>query len=188
MIQLQFTNNGNDADNVRVDIVNLNNLKTQGFSFIGSEFVAEQLAMGATSSLREIKMLAPSDADGNLNVDLQFRASSTNDPSAGFSETNLPVTVESSKSSGSLTDGISEVGQDDMILYGAIAGGVILLLLLLGVVRRSVKKKKVKQVDEATPIELDDEEQEVDEFDNLFDDLDDVVIESDEFDDLLDDF
>ncbi|MBQ59539.1 MAG: hypothetical protein CMA66_03205, partial [Euryarchaeota archaeon] len=188
MIQLQFTNNGNDADNVRVDIVNLNNLKTQGFSFIGSEFVAEQLAMGATSSLREIKMLAPSDADGNLNVDLQFRASSTNDLSAEFSETNIPVTVESSKSSTSLTDGISEVGQDDMILYGAIAGGVILLLLLLGVVRRSVKKKKVKQVDEATPIELEDEEQEVDEFDDLFDDLDDVVIESDEFDDLLDDF
>ena len=189
MIQLQFTNNGNDADNVRVDIVNLNNLKTQGFSFIGSEFVAEQLAMGATSSLREIKMLAPSDADGNLNVDLQFRASSTNDLSAEFSETNIPVTVESSKSSTSLTDGISEVGQDDMILYGAIAGGVILLLLLLGVVRRSVNKKKVKQVDEATPIELDDdEEQEVDEFDDLFNDLDDVVIESDEFDDLLDDF
>ena len=188
IIQLQFTNNGNDADNVRVDIANLNNLKTQGFSFIGSEFVAEQLVMGATSSLREIKILAPSDTDGNLNVDLQFRASSTNDPSAELSETTIPVTVESSKSSDSLTDGISEVGQDDMILYGAIAGGVILLLLLLGVVRRSVKKKKAK-IDEATPIELDaDDDLELDEFDDLFDDLDDVVIESDEFDDLLDDF
>ena len=118
------------------DIVNLNDLKTQGFSFIGSEFVAEQLVAGATSALREIKILAPSDADGDINVDLQFRASSTNDQSAEFSETIVPVIVESSKSSASLTDGISEVGQDDMILYGAIAGGVILLLLLLGVVRR----------------------------------------------------
>ena len=188
VIELQFTNNGNDVDNVRVDIANLNNLKTQGFSFIGSEFVAEQLAAGATSGLKEIKILAPSDADGDLNVDLQFRASSTNDPGAEFSETNIPVTVESSKSSGSLTDGISEVGQDDMILYGAIAGGVILLLLLLGVVRRSVKKKQTNQIDLATPIELDDDDQEVDEFDDLFEDLDDVVIESDEFDDLLDDF
>ena len=189
VIDVQFTNNGNDADNIRVDIVNLNNLKNQGFSFIGSEFVAEQLAAGATSALREIKILAPSDADGDINVDLQFRASSTNDPSAEFSETNIPVTVESSESSGGLTGGISEVGQDDIILYGAIAGGVILLLLLLGVVRRSVKKKKVKQIDLATPIELDsDDDQEVDEFDDLFDDLDDVVIESDEFDDLLDDF
>ena len=188
VIELQFTNNGNDADNVRVDIINLNDLKTQGFSFIGSEFVAEQLAMGATSTIREIKILAPSDADGDLNVDLQFRASSTNDPNAEFSETNIPVTVESSKSSASLTDGISEVGQDDLILYGAIAGGVILLLLLLGVVRRSVKKKKAK-IDEATPIELDvDDGLELDEFDDLFDDLDDVEIESDEFDDLLDDF
>ena len=188
VIELQFTNNGNDADNVRVDIVNLNDLKTQGFSFIGSEFVAEQLAMGATSTIREIKILAPSDADGNLNVDLQFRASSTNDPSAEFSETNIPVAVESSESSASLTDGISEVGQDDIILYGAIAGGVIILLLLLGVVRRSVKKKKAK-IDEATPIELDaDDDLELDEFDDLFDDFDDVVIESDEFDDLLDDF
>ncbi|MBL6732585.1 MAG: hypothetical protein ISP82_06525 [Candidatus Poseidoniaceae archaeon] len=189
VIDVQFTNNGNDADNIRVDIVNLNNLKNQGFSFIGSEFVAEQLAAGATSALREIKILAPSDADGDINVDIQFRASSTNDPSAEFSETNIPVTVESSESSGTLTGGISEVGQDDIILYGAIAGGVILLLLLLGVVRRSVKKKKVKQIDLATPIELDsDDDQEVDEFDDLFDDLDDVVIESDEFDDLLDDF
>ena len=188
VIELQFTNNGNDADNVRVDIINLNDLKTQGFSFIGSEFVAEQLAMGATSTIREIKILAPSDADGDQNVDLQFRASSTNDPSAEFSETNIPVTVESSKSSASLTDGISEVGQGDLILYGAIAGGVILLLLLLGVVRRSVKKKKAK-IDEATPIELDvDDGLELDEFDDLFDDLDDVEIESDEFDDLLDDF
>jgi len=190
VIDVQFTNNGNDADNIRVDIVNLNNLKNQGFSFIGSEFVAEQLAQGATSSPKQFIILAPSDTDGDLNIDLQFRASSTNDPSAEFSETNIPFTVESIKSSGSLTDGISEVGQDDMILYGAIAGGVILLLLLLGVVRRSVNKKKAK-IDEATPIELDaddDDDQEVDEFDDLFDDLDDVVIESDEFDDLLDDF
>ena len=189
IINVQFTNNGNDADNIRVDIFNLNNLKIQGFSFIGSEFVAEQLAPGATSSPREFNILAPSDTDGDLNVDIRIIASSTTDSNAEFSETNIPLTVESIKSSGSLTDGISEVGQDDIILYGAIAGGVILLLLLLGVVRRSVKKKKVTQVDEATPIELDDdEEQEVDEFDDLFDDLDDVVIESDEFDDLLDDF
>ena len=187
-IDVQFTNNGNDVDNVRVDIANLNTLKTQGFSFFGSESVAEQLAAGATSSNKQFRILAPSDADGDLSFDLQFKASSTNDPSAEFSETNIPVTVESSESSGSLTSGISEVGQDDIILYGAIAGGLILLLLLLGVVRRSVKNKKVKQVDEATPIELDDDDQEVDEFDDLFDGLDDVVIESDEFEDLLDDF
>lgn len=190
VIDIQFTNNGNDADLIFVDIVNIDDLENQGFLFL-PDFVTQQLAAGATSAVKEIKILAPSDADGDINVDIQFRASSTTDLSAEFSETFIPVTVESSKSSGSLTDGISEVGQDDMILYGAIAGGVILLLLLLGVVRRSVKKKNAKQIDEAAPIELDaddDDDQEVDEFDDLFGDLDDVVIESDEFDDLLDDF
>ena len=49
-------------------------------------------------------------------------------------------------------------------------------------------QKQANQIDLATPIELDDDDQEVDEFDDLFEDLDDVVIESDEFDDLLDDF
>ena len=46
VINLQFTNKGNDNDRVRVDIANINDLKQQGFSFIGSEFVAEDLAMG----------------------------------------------------------------------------------------------------------------------------------------------
>ena len=188
-INMQFTNKGNDADKVRVDLANLNDLKQQGFSFIGSEFVAEDLAMGATET-REIKLLAPSDIDSNLNVDLQFQASSTNDANADLSEISIPVSVESSESSVSLTDGISEVGEDDLMLYGAIAGGIILLFLLLGIVSRSIKKKKAKKNVDQPAIELDDSEQvvEKDEFDDLFDDLDDFEIESDEFDDLLDEF
>ncbi|DAC51621.1 MAG TPA: hypothetical protein HA359_06695 [Candidatus Poseidoniaceae archaeon] len=188
-INMQFTNKGNDVDKVRVDLANLNDLKQQGFSFIGSEFVAEDLAMGATES-REIKMLAPSDIDSNLNVDLLFQASSTNDANADLSEISIPVSVESSESSVSLTDGISEVGEDDLILYGAIGGGVILLFLLMGVVSRSIKKKNAKKNADQPAIELDDSEQvvEKDEFDDLFDDLDDFEIESDEFDDLLDEF
>ena len=188
-INMQFTNKGNDADKVRVDLANLNELKQQGFSFIGSEFVAEDLAMGATET-REIKLLAPSDIDSNLNVDLQFQASSTNDANADLSEISIPVSVESSESSVSLTDGISEVGEDDLMLYGAIAGGIILLFLLLGIVSRSIKKKKAKKNADQPAIELDDSEQvvEKDEFDDLFDDLDDFEIESDEFDDLLDEF
>ena len=131
-INLQFTNKGNDNDKVRVDIANINDLKQAGFTFIGSEFVAEDLAMGATSTMREIKMLAPSEIESTANFDLRFQASSTNDQNAPLSETVIPVSVESSQSSGTLTGGISEVGEDDLILYGAIAGGVILLFLLLG--------------------------------------------------------
>ena len=139
-INLQYTNKGNDNDRVRVDIANINDLKQQGFSFIGSEFVADDLAMGATSPMREIKILAPSDLSDTTNFDFQFQASSTNDANADLSETLIPVSVESSQSSGSLTGGISEVGEDDLMLYGAIAGGVILLFLLLGIVSRSIRK------------------------------------------------
>ncbi len=190
-INLQFTNKGNDNDKVRVDIANINDLKQAGFTFIGSESVAEDLAMGATSTMREIKMLAPSDIESTANFDLRFQASSTNDQNAPLSETVIPVSVESSQSSGSLTGGISEVGEDDLILYGAIAGGVILLFLLLGVVSRSIKKKNAKQnTEQEAAIELDDSEPptQKDEFDDLFDDLDDIDNETDEFDDLLDEF
>ncbi len=190
-ITFQFTNKGNDNDRVRVDLANLNELKQAGFSFIGSEFFAEDLAMGFTSEQKEMKILAPSDIDSTLNFDLRFQASSTNDPDAPLSETVVPVSVQSSQSSGSLTEGISEVGEDDLILYGAIAGGVILLILLLGVVSRSVKKKNAKQnAEQEAAIELDDQETppQQDEFDDLFNDLDNLEIEADEFDDLLDEF
>tara|TARA_B100001248_G_scaffold261468_1_gene252762 strand:+ start:102 stop:1256 length:1155 start_codon:yes stop_codon:yes gene_type:complete len=185
-INLQFTNKGNDNDRVRVDIANLNDLKQQGFSFIGSEFVAEDLAMGATSSMREIKILAPSDLDETTNFDFRFQASSTNDATADLSETMIPVSVESTQSSGTLTGGISEVGEDDLMLYGAIAGAVILLFLLLGVVSRSIRKRAAKKEDQQPTIELDEPEQ--DEFDDLFNDLDDIDLATDEFDDLLDEF
>ena len=190
-INFQFSNKGNDIDKVRVDLANLNELKQAGFSFIGSEFFAEDLAVGATSSNKEMKILAPSDIDSTSSFEMRFQASSTNDPDAPFSEIVIPVSVQSSQSSGTLTGGISEVGEDDLILYGAIAGGVILLFLLLGVVSRSIKKKNAKQnAEQEAAIELDESEPptQQDEFDDLFDDLDDVGLETDEFDDLLDEF
>ena len=188
-ITFQFTNKGNDNDKVRVELANLAELKQAGFTFIGSEFFAEDLAMGSTSESKELNILAPDDISSTSKFDLRFQASSTNDPSAPLSEIVVPVSVESSQSSGSLTSGISEVGEDDLILYGAIAGGVILLFLLLGVVSRSIKKKTAKQnLEQEAAIELDDQEVPAtkDEFDDLFSDLDDIDIETDEFDDLLD--
>ena len=190
-INLQLVNKGNDKDRIRVDLANLDELKQAGFGFIGSEFLSEELAMGETSSMQELKLLAPNDIDSTANFDLRFQASSTNDPNAPLSEKAIPVSVESSQSSGSLTSGISEVGEDDLILYGAIAGGVILLFLLLGVVSRSIKKKNAKQnLEQEAAIELDEPEAPVprDEFDDLFSDLDDIDLETDEFDDLLDEF
>ena len=84
---------------------------------------------------------------------------------------------------------ITEVGQDDMVLYGAIAGAVVVLLLLLGVISRSMKKKNAKQLaEQEQAIELAEEKDEFDSLDDLLNDIsfDDDI--EDEFDDLLDDF
>ena len=190
-INLQFTNNGNDNDRVRVDIANIADLKLSGFSFIGSEFVAEDLAMGATSTMREIKIIAPDSVSDDTTYDFRFQASSTNDAGADLSEITIPVAIDAADSSGVLSigsDGISEVSGDQLLLYGAIGGGLILLLILLGVVSRSLRKKAAKNNAEENPIDLDesDEKDVKDEFDDLFDDLGNLDINADEFDDLLD--
>tara|TARA_B100000003_G_C10917804_1_gene366043 strand:- start:332 stop:1423 length:1092 start_codon:yes stop_codon:yes gene_type:complete len=189
-INFQFTNKGNDEDRIRVEVKNIADLEMLGFSFPLSSFVADDLEIDG-NSIRNIVIRAPSDVSEKISTNIQFEATSTNDPDAPASAISIPVSVESSSSSGTLT-GLSEDSQDDIILYGAIGGGVILFFILVGIITRSVKKKSSNSDEEKaeSAIEIDDQE-EVDEFDDLFDDLDDLGdLESseDEFDDLLDDF
>lgn len=192
-INFQFTNNGNDEDRIRVEVKNKAELETLGFSFPLSSFVADDLAIGGTS-IREIVIRAPSEVSDKISTNIQFEASSTNDPDAPVSAISIPISMEPSSGSGTLT-GLSEDSQDDVILYGAIGGGVILFFILVGIVTRSIKKKSNVEGDSlGQAIEIDDEvETEVfgDELDDLFDDLDefeDLGSPEDEFDDLLDDF
>ena len=192
-INFQFTNNGNDEDRIRVEVKNKAELETLGFSFPLSSFVADDLAIGGTS-IREIVIRAPSEVSDKISTNIQFEASSDNDPDAPVSAISIPVSMEPSSGSGTLT-GLSEDSQDDVILYGAIGGGVILFFILVGIVTRSIKKKSNVEGDSLEQaIEIDDEvETEVfgDELDDLFDDLDefdDLESPEDEFDDLLDDF
>ncbi len=190
-INLQFTNRGNDQDRIEVRIKNQADLESLGFSFPMSSFVAEDLAIDATSPVREIVVRAPSEVSEKINTNIQFEASSSNDPDAPVSEISIPLAVETSSSSGTFT-GLSENSQDDFILYGAIGGGVILFFILVGIITRSIKKKSNKTDDQNTEsaIELEDKD-EGDEFDDLFDDLDDfedLEASEDEFDDLLADF
>ena len=192
-INFQFTNNGNDEDRIRVEVKNKAELETLGFSFPLSSFVADDLAIGGTS-IREIVIRAPSEVSDKISTNIQFEASSDNDPDAPVSAISIPVSMEPSSGSGTLT-GLSEDSQDDVILYGAIGGGVILFFILVGIVTRSIKKKSNVEGDSSEQaIEIDDEvETEVfgDELDDLFDDLDefdDLESPEEEFDDLLDDF
>jgi hypothetical protein len=192
-INFQFTNKGNDEDRIRVEVKNKADLETLGFSFPLSSFVADDLPIDGTS-IREIVIMAPSDVSEKISTNIQFEASSTNDPDATVSAISIPVTVESSSSSSTLT-GLSEDSQDDLILYGAIGGGVILFFMLVGIITRSIKNKsgtKSQGAEQAIEISDEDEgENFVDDLDDLFDDLDDFddkVSSEDEFDDLLDDF
>jgi len=192
-INFQFTNKGNDEDRIRVEIKNKADLETLGFSFPLSSFVADDLPIDGTS-IREIVIRAPSDVSDKISTNIQFEATSTNDPDAPVSAISIPVSVESSSSSGTLT-GLSEDSQDDMILYGAIGGGVILFFILVGIITRSIKKKSKDEIDgNEKTIELNDEDEGEslgDDLDDLFDDLDDfddLPVSEDEFDDLLDDF
>ena len=194
IINLQFTNRGNDEDRVEVRIKNQAELEALGFSFPMSSFVAETLAIDATSPVREIVVRAPSDVSEKINTNIQFEASSTNDLDAPVSEISIPLAVESSSSSGTLT-GLSEDSQDDFILYGAIGGGVILFFILVGMITRSIKKKPSKEGESSEDtIDLNEEDEGEslgDDLDDLFDDLDDfedLSVSEDEFDDLLDDF
>ena len=194
IINLQFTNRGNDEDRVEVRIKNQAELEALGFSFPMSSFVAEDLAIDATSPVREILLRAPSDVSEKISTNVQFEASSTNDPDAPVSAISIPVSVESSSSSGTLT-GLSEDSQDDIILYGAIGGGVILFFILVGIITRSIKNKPGKEgesFEETIDLNEEDEGESLgDDLDDLFDDLDDfddLSVSEDEFDDLLDDF
>ena len=192
-IVFQFWNYGNDEDTIRVEVKNKANLETLGFIFPQSYFVADKLIIDGSSN-RNIVIMAPSDVSEKISTNIQFEASSTNDPDAPVSAISIPVTVESSSSSSTLT-GLSEDSQDDLILYGAIGGGVILFFMLVGIITRSIKNKsgpKSEGTEQAIEISDEDEgENFVDDLDDLFDDLDDFddkVSSEDEFDDLLDDF
>ena len=98
IINLQFTNRGNDEDRVEVRIKNQAELEALGFSFPMSSFVAETLAIDATSPVREIVVRASSDVSEKINTNIQFEASSTNDLDAPVSEISIPLAVESSSS------------------------------------------------------------------------------------------
>jgi len=81
-ISFQFTNNGNDEDKIRVSVANEAELIENGFSFPLGSFVAEDVAAGGVSSLREISITAPSEVTEEVRVQMIIRAESGNDDSA----------------------------------------------------------------------------------------------------------
>lgn len=189
IISFQFSNYGNDEDKIRVSIANEAELLESGFSFPLGTFVAEDVASGGVSSIRDLTVSAPSVVTKEIRVQMVIRAESTNDDSAEFSEIVITLLVEKPSEISGL-GGLDEMSTGDMKKYGAILGagilGVFILVLVLKVVgRRSTEEATVRtielpEVEEATKPDVED----LDEFDDMFDDLSD---EEDDLDSFLND-
>ena len=183
-VAFQFSNNGNDRDNIRVDIVNADELQALGFTFPSGVFVSENVDEGGTSTLKELVIRSPSDIAEGTRHQVVFQASSGNDANAQVSEMSISVQLEAASESNALGGGLEEVSKDDLVLYGGIAGAVLFGLVLLVAMARILRNKANAQPMVMPTVNLPDDDPEEDEFD--FDDLDDLDDDlDDDFDDVF---
>jgi hypothetical protein len=191
-VTFQFSNYGNDEDKIRVSIANEAELIENGFSFPLGSFIAEDVASGGVSSIRELTVSAPSEVTKEIRVQMILRAESTNDNNAEFSEIVITLLVEKPNEISGLS-GLDEMSTEDLKKYGAIIGagvlGIFILVLALKVVGRRysegsiVRTIELPEIEEATKPVVEDLD-ELDEFDDMFDDLSD---EEDDLDSFLND-
>jgi hypothetical protein len=191
-ITFQFSNYGNDEDKIRVSIANEAELIESGFSFPLGTFIAEDVASGGVSSIRDLTVSAPSEVTKEIRVQMILRAESTNDDSAEFSEIVITLLVEKPSEISGL-GGLDEMSTGDLKKYGAIIGagilGIFILVLALKVVgRRSsegaiVRTIELPEIEEATKPDVNDLD-DLDDLDDMFDDLSD---EEDDLDSFLND-
>ena len=189
VISFQFSNYGNDEDKIRVSIANEAELIESGFSFPLGSFVAEDVAAGGVSSIRDLTISAPSSVTQELRVQMVIRAESANDDNAEFSEILITLVVEKPNEISGL-GGLDELSSEDMKKYGAIIGagilGIFILVLGLKVISRrssddaTVHAIDLPEIEEVTKPVVED----LDEFDDMFDDLND---EEDDLDSFLND-
>ncbi|MFL2950070.1 MAG: choice-of-anchor T family protein [Candidatus Poseidoniaceae archaeon] len=192
----QFTNKGNDADNIRVSIANEADLVAAGFSFPGGTFISEDVPYQGTSSLRTLTVRSPSELTDDIRLPVLFKAESSVDTSAPSSEITVQLAVAAPGQSNSLGGNLEEVDKDQLLQYGAIGGGVILVLLLLVVLAKATKRSSKPAIGSnavhiPTPLDVPEEEMSPaaslnNDLDDFFSDLDEPV-QADEFDDLFDD-
>ena len=192
VISFQFSNYGNDEDKIRVSIANEAELIESGFSFPLGSFVAEDVASGGVSSIRDLTISAPSKVTEEIRVQMIIRAESANDDNAEFSEILITLVVEKPNEISGL-GGLDELSSEDLKKYGAIIGagilGIFILVLGLKVISRrssddaTVHAIDLPEIEEVTKPVVEDLE-DLDEFDDMFDDLND---EEDDLDSFLND-
>lgn len=192
----QFTNKGNDNDDIRVSIANEADLAAAGFSFPGGTFISEDVPYQGTSSLRTLTVRSPSDITEDVRLPVLFKAESTVDSTATSSEITVQVSVLAPGQSNSLGGNLEEIDRDQLLQYAAIAGGVILVLLLIVVLAKATKRSSNNAEYESdvhipVTIELPEESESAshaldEDLDDFFSDLD-GGSEPDEFDDMFGD-
>ena len=191
-VSIGFTmgNDGNAEDKIEVNIANLAELESAGFSFPEGTFVAETVMVEGTSAERTIVLRTPSEVTEEVRVQVVFEATSSNDATADPMQSTVTVVVQATASNAALGGGLEELSQDQIQLYGAIGGGVVVFFLLIFVVGRLIRKSGGPELEEV--MELDEPAMPIpaaavpvaqaapaDEFDGMFDDLDEF-----DFDDL----
>tara|TARA_B100001287_G_scaffold276291_1_gene286598 strand:+ start:1800 stop:2897 length:1098 start_codon:yes stop_codon:yes gene_type:complete len=183
-VSIGFTmgNDGNAEDKIEVNIANLAELESAGFSFPEGSFVAETVMVEGTSAERTIVLRTPSEVTEEVRMQVVFEATSTNDGTADPMQSTVTVVVQASTTNAALVGGgLEELSQDQIQLYAAIGGGVIVFFLLIFVVGRLVRRSGGPELEDVT--ELDEPPMPVaaapvapfapfDEFDGMFDDLD----------------
>lgn len=185
-IAFQAQNNGNSDDDIRVIVLNQDELEEAGFSFPGGATVVLAAEDGGTVD-GEFTLRSPSEIPKDARYQITLQASSVNDEDATLSETTLSIQLEANTGAGSLGGGLEEFSKDDAVLYGGIAAAGLFGIILVVALSRALRKRANSQPMYVPPVEVADEEESEDEFDfgDLDDDLDSMLDDVDDLDDVF---
>ena len=188
-------NDGNRVDELEVISVNSDELEDKGFTFITDSFFRASVNPGSSSDQGNIVLMAPSNLDSDLSIEIELRAFSKLDSSAEADVITIKIEVVSSSSGVGSSFDLESLDDDSMMMIGMGAGGLVLVILLLVLIsslskktgtkktaanqqRKAVKAAR-KQSKRGKKSKVEIEEDEEDDFD--FDDLEDDDFD---FDDL----
>lgn len=184
-ISFQAQNNGNSDDDIRIIILNQDELEDAGFTFPGGATLTLAVEKGAVSETREFVLRSPSDVPEDARFQLTLQASSVNDADATLSETTLSIQLEANTGAGGLGGGLEEFSKDDAVLYGGIAAAGLFGIVLVVALSKALRKRADSQPMYVPPVEVADEDEDEFDFEDLDDDLDSMLDDVDDLDDVF---
>lgn len=181
-------NDGNRVDELEVMSVNSEELENKGFTFKTDSFFRDSVNPGASSDQGNIILMAPSNLDSDLSIEIELRAFSKLDSNAQPDEITIKIEVASSSSGVGSSLDFESLDDDSMMMIGMGAGGLILVIILLVLISRLSKKTGTKKIaakeqqkaakvarkqsrrGKKPAVEIEEEEEEDFDFDDLGDD------------------